>query len=145
MYDLIIKHHEGINIIIGVFGFLALLISAYIAHRKRIFDSGFNKFRDLYRVEMDEFKSTILSMMNTIRDIVNQNDERHTKTLDTIARYYQKTHDEIKDQNKVCDIVQASKPIIAKQEKEWKQRIENELLRIDKKVTHIEDCVNNKK
>ena len=94
---------------------------------------------------MDEFKSTILSMMNTIRDIVNQNDERHTKTLDTIARYYQKTHDEIKEQNKICDIVQASKPIIAKQEKEWKQRIENELLRIDKKVTHIEDCVNNKK
>ena len=93
---------------------------------------------DLYRIEMTTFKGEV-------RNYMNKADERHTKTLDRIAELYEKTHKQITEQNLVCKVVQGKKPMEIKAEKAWKQKIEKDLEELDKKVTHIEDCVNNKK
>ena len=122
----------------GILGILSIVITGMLAWRKQLFKSGFSAFQDLYRIEMTTFKGEV-------RNYMNKADERHTRTLDRIAELYEKTHKQITEQNLVCKVVQGKKPIEIKAEKAWKQKIEKDLEELDKKVTHIEDCVNNKK
>ena len=84
----------------------------------------------MYRTEMNDFKSTI-------RDYIAKNDEKNNRTLERIAELYQKTHDEIRDQNKVCAIVQSSKRIISKQEQEWRDRIEKDIDKINLNISEL--------
>ena len=122
--------------IVGVLGFISILISGLLTWRKGLLNTGFTKFQDLYRIEMTTFKGEV-------RGYINKADERHTKTLDRIAELYEKTHNEILAQNLICKVVQGKKPEEMKLEKQWKNRIETELKVLEKKITHIEVLVDN--
>ena len=124
--------------IAGVMGLTTTLIFAFLAWRKGLIKMEFSKFQELYTTQMIDFKTEV-------RGYINKADERNTKTLDHIAELYVKTHNEIVDQNRICDIVQAKKTIITRQERSWRKRIEDELKILDKKMDHIEDCVDKKK
>jgi len=120
--------------IAGVLGLFAIVASGLLAWRKELLKLGFDKFQDLYRLEMTTFKSEV-------RGYMNKADERHTKILDRIAELYEKTHNEILAQNMICKVVQGRKPAEVKLEKEWKSRIETELNGLEKKISHIEVLV----
>ena len=115
----------------GVMGLTVTLIFAFLAWRKGLIKMEFGKFHELYTTQMSDFKTEV-------RGYINKADASHTKTLDHIAELYVKTHNEIVDQNRICGIVQAQKPIITKTEKAWKARIEKEILSMDKKLIEIE-------
>ena len=122
--------------IAGVLGLVAVAVTGVLAWRKHLLQNSFSTFQIIYRNEMDEFKKTV-------REYINKNDERHEKTLNRIVELYQKTHDQIIEQGRVCSIVQASKPYQAKMDSEWKNKIEKDLSGVNKKLSDIEKIVKN--
>ena len=79
-----------------------------------------------------------------VRRYMSQSDERYTKTLNRIADLYQEIHNKIMEQNNLCSLVQMQKPSEQRKEDKWKANVEAELKALDKKITHIEECVNGK-
>lgn len=138
--------------IIALIGLTLTIISVVLIWRKKLLKIGFDQFKSDYdilqraiRIEIDDFKTDV-------RGYIRDNQERHMKTLDRVVELYENIHKEIQQQNRVCDLVQATKPHIQKQENQWKASIKSELDEalkkinmLSKKISHIEDCVNNKK
>lgn len=128
---------ETLSHLAGVLGLASIIITAFLAYRKQLLRSGFTSFQDTYRTEMADFKKTV-------RDYIAINDQRNHENIERIVELYSETRDLIKDQNKVCDIVQSTKPIIEKNEKEWRDRMEKEITELAEKISHINAVVNNK-
>ena len=121
---------ETINQAFGIFGVILAVLALVFAWRKSLLNTGFKNWQSTYRIEMNDFKATI-------RDYISKSDDKTSKTLERIAELYQETHDEIRDQNKVCAIVQSSKRILSKQEKEWRERIEHDIERINLNISKL--------
>lgn len=140
---------ETLSHISGVLGLVAIAVTSVLAYRKKLLNAGFENFQKIYSLEMQAHKENIHSEMidfkKEIRTYINQAEERHSKTLDQIAGLYVKTHEEIISQNRQCDLIQSTKPLLEEQERKWKNKVETELDEIRDKLSHIEDCVNNKK
>ena len=136
---------ETLSHIAGIMGLISIIITVMLTWRKHLLTSGFENFQDIYRIEMTEFKTTV-------REYSGKNDDRHTRTLDRVAELYEKIqiqnqeiHDQIIEQNKICDIVQSSKRIISKQETTWKKKIEFDLVELTKKIDHINEMIYKRK
>ena len=128
---------ETLSHIAGVLGLLSIVITSFLAYRKNLLNTGFRNFQDMYRIEMVDFKKTV-------RDYIANNDKKNSRNIERIVELYGDTRNLIAEQNKICDIVQASKRIITKQEKDWKVRIEKDMNDLIKKVNHINKIVDNK-
>ena len=122
----------------AILGLISTIAFALLAWRKNLLKSGFSHFQDLYKTEMTDFKIEV-------RRYISQADQNNKVTLEKMADLYVKTHNEIMEQNRLCGLIQSKKPYEAKEEKEWKDNIENKLRILNEKISHIEDCVNNKK
>jgi phage-related protein len=129
--------------IVGVIGFIMMLISVIIAWRKKIFKSGFMGFQDVYRADMAIYDAKMNDFKTEIRNYINKSDERHTRTLDRIAELYEQTHNDINRQIRVCDVIQATKEGADQANEVWKKSMDVNLQKLEKRIIHIENCVNN--
>ena len=135
---------ETVSHVFGVLGILTGLFVTYLAHRKKLLNTGLTVFREQYRVEMDDFKKNVLSMVNMFREMMNKNDEKHTDTLNRFVELYEKTSRSVSKQANVCELLQVKKEGEVKLEKEWKLRMKKELDQVQEDVKHIKKAINGK-
>ena len=128
--------------IFGIVGVCLALFSGFLIYRKRLLNSGFDAFRNSYRIEMDDFKKNILAMVNTFREMSNKNDERHTRTFQRVVELYESTNQAVKSQSNVCELLQVKKEGDLKLEKVWKTKIMKELDQVQSDVRHIKEVLN---
>lgn len=121
--------------VIGILGLILAVGSAILAWRKKLLSTGFETFKQTYRIEMDDFKTTI-------RNYINQNEERHSKTLNRIVELYENTHNEVTSQTNICKVIQARREGNIKFEEVWKKQIEDELNEVREDVRHIKKVIN---
>ena len=142
---------ETLSHISGILGFLAVIFTVFITYRKKLLRTGFTLFRDQYRAEMDDFKMYIRGDINMLREMMNENDERHTKTLSRIVEYYKKTTDSVTEQAGICKLIRVEDKGSRKVEDIWKKKMKDELdgvqkdvMEMKKSIEHIRKSVNGK-
>lgn len=133
---------EMLSHIGGLIGVLAALLFSFMAYRKKLLNTGFDTFRDQYRNEMDDFKKNVLSSVNVFREIMNENDKRHTRTLNRIVELYESTNKSVTNQANTCNILQVKQVGEKKIEENWKIRMKTELGQVQKDVDHIKKAIN---
>lgn len=122
----------------GVMGIIAVIVTSILTWRKGLLKNGFDHFQEIYVIQMTEFKKTV-------RDYVNQNDARNSRTLDRVAELYEKTHVEIEKYVRAFDIFQERTKVEKIEEENWKRRVDKDLKLLTQKIDHIDKVVNNKK
>jgi len=128
---------ETLSHIFGIGGFLVGIFTIFLAYRKRLLQTGFTNFQEQYRIEMDDFKKYIRNDINMFREMMNENDARHTKSLETIATYYKSTSDEVTKQSNVCKLIQKGNSINKKYSDDWNVNLKNELDDVQRDVTQM--------
>jgi len=135
----------------GILGFLAVIFTVYLTHRKKLLKTGFTLFRDQYRTEMDDFKTYIRDDINMLREMMNENDARHTKTLGRIVEYYKKTTDSVAEQANICKLIRVEDKGTRKVEDIWKKKmkteldsVQNDINEMKQSIEHIKKSVNRK-
>lgn len=128
----------------AITGVLLTIFSVILVWRKNLLSMGFNAFKEDYRLFQQNLRIEIDDFKDTVREYINQNEDRHQRTLERITELYTQTARAIDKQSNACKMVQVRKEGTYKREKEWKEKIEKELDELDRKVSHIENCVNNK-
>jgi len=136
---------ENYSHIAGILGLLSIVITLILGYRKKLLSAGFEAFRDQYKLFQQEIRSEMNEFKTTVRDYINQNDERHSRTLERITDIFEQTQDSIRKQTNVCKMVQVRKEGAFKREKYWKERIEKEITDIYVDVEHIKKKINGKK
>ena len=136
---------ENYSHIAGILGLLSIVITLILGYRKKLLSAGFEAFRDQYKLFQQEIRSEMNEFKTTVRDYINQNDERHSRTLERITDIFEQTQDSIRKQTNVCKMVQVRKEGAFKREKDWKERIEKEITDIYVDVEHIKKKINGKK
>jgi len=136
---------ENYSHIAGIAGLLAIIITFILGYRKKLLSTGFTMFKDHYNSFQNEIRAEMADFKTTVRDYINQNDERHTRTLERITEIFEQTQKSINKQTNVCKMVQVRKEGTLKREQDWKDRIENEIKDIYIDVEHIKDKINHEK
>jgi len=135
-----------LGLILSVIGTLLAVGAAVLAWRKKLLQTGFSDFKESYRSEINEFRHSARIEMDdfktTVRNYINQNEERHAKTLNRIVELYEQTHREVTTQTGMCRIIQAKREGTTKYEDEWKKQIEQELDEVRNDVKHIREVIN---
>ncbi len=85
-------------------------------------------------MEMDDFKKNVLAMVNTFREMSNNNDERHTRTFERIVKLYESTNEAVKSQANICELLQVKKEGDVKLENVWKAKITKDLNQVQEDV-----------
>ena len=109
--------------IFGIVGVCLALFSAFLIYRKRLLNTGFDAFRNQYRIEMDDFKKNVLSNVNMFREMANENDKRHTRTLERIVDLYEKTSKTVSEQSNVCKLIQVKREGEDKIDTSWAEGV----------------------
>ena len=135
---------ETLSHIGGLIGVLSALFFAFMAYRKKLLNTGFDAFRNQYRIEMNDFKKSVLSDVNMFREMMNENDKRHIQTLNRIVELYESTNKSVGSQAKTCELLQVKKVGEKKIEEDWKRRFKNELDQVQKDVIYIKKVLNHK-
>jgi hypothetical protein len=126
---------EVLSYFAGVIGTLLALMSGMLVWRKNLLNSGFEKFRELYRVEMDDFKTTV-------RGFINSNEQEHRKTYNRIVELFEQTHKEVTSQTTICKIIQTRREGSTKIDDLWKDHIKKELDEVREDVRRIKKVIN---
>jgi len=130
---------ENYSHIAGVAGIISIVITFILGYRKKLLMTGFNTFKDNYNLFRQEIRSEMIDFKTTIRDYINQNDERHTRTLERVTQIFDDTQKAICKQTNACKMVQVRKEGASKRDSEWKERIEKEVKDIYNDVELIKD------
>jgi len=86
-----------------------------------------------------------------LREMMNENDDRHTKTLGRIVEYYKKTTDSVAEQANICKLIRVEDRGNRKMEDVWKKKMKSELDAVQEdikemraSIEHIRKSVNGK-
>lgn len=132
---------ESLSHTAGIIGVLSALFFAFMSYRKKLLNTGFTAFGDLYRHEMDDFKKEVFRSVNDLRKIMNQNEENHKKTLKHIVDLNLETQKQVIEQIGACKLIQGRKDVMTKTERDWKTKMEAKTGRIFDDVEEMKETI----
>ena len=121
---------ESLSHVAGVIGVLATIGAIFLTYRKNLLTTGFKNFQDMYRLEMNDFKTTV-------RDYINTNDQRHTRHLERIVEMHAETLSQITELKKNAEVMVETKRVTNAAKQEWKARVEKDLEKLSKQVSQL--------
>jgi len=136
---------EHTNLIFDIICGIIAVGAVILAWRKKLLNTGFETFKETYRVEMDAFKAIIQAKVVDIIGSSNKHMDENRKNYERMVQVQGEILEQVKAQSSTCRIIQARREGLTKADEMRLTKIESELRSIKKNVDHITGVINHKK